>query len=99
MEEKKKEKDVNIENIIKHLNLKWGSRPCPMCGSNGWNVSDNVYELREFHGGNLVLGNGPIYPIIPVSCNNCGNSVMVNALMAGAIERPNVESKKETENE
>lgn len=62
MEENKK---VNIEKFIQHLNEKWGNKPCPMCNSKGWNVSDNVYELREFHGGNLVLGNGPIFPVIP----------------------------------
>lgn len=91
MEEEKK---VNVEKVIQHLNQKWGNRACPMCGSSKWNVSDNVYELREFHGGNLVLGNGPIFPVIPVSCNNCGNSVMINALVAGAIERPKNEPNK-----
>ena len=92
------DKKVNIEKVIQHLNSKWGNRPCPMCGSNSWNVSDKVYELREFHGGNLVLGSGPIFPVIPVSCNNCGNSVMVNALMSGAIERQNTELKNEQGN-
>lgn len=92
------EKNVNIENVIKHLNLKWGNRPCPMCGSNMWNVSDKVYELREFHNGDLILGTGPIFPIIPVTCNNCGNSIMVNALMAGAIEKPNVELNEGEQN-
>ena len=95
MEEEKK---INIEKVIQQLNSKWENRPCPMCGSNSWNVSDKVYELREFHGGNLVIGSGPIFPVIPVSCNNCGNSVMVNALMAGAIERHNTELKNKQEN-
>jgi len=81
------EKKANVEKVIQHLNQKWGSRPCPMCGSNSWNVSDKIYELREFQEGHLVIGNGPIFPVIPVSCNNCGNSVMVNALLSGAIDR------------
>ncbi|MGF7028451.1 hypothetical protein [Sphingobacterium sp. HSC-15S19] len=88
------DKKINLEGVIQHLNEKWGNRPCPMCGSNSWNVSDNVYELREFHGGDLVLGNGPILPVIPVTCNNCGNSILVNALMSRAIERPVEDTSK-----
>jgi predicted nucleic-acid-binding Zn-ribbon protein len=85
---------MNVNKLLKHLNDKWGNIACPMCGSSGWNVSDTIYELREFHGGNLVLGNGPIVPIVPVSCNNCGNTVLVNALLSGAIDKPNIESEK-----
>ncbi len=89
------DKKMNTEKFISHLNQKWGNKPCPMCGSSNWNVSDTVYELREFHGGNLVLGNGPIIPIVPVTCTNCGNSIFVNALMSGAIEKPkNLENEQ-----
>jgi len=69
-----------------------------MCGSNNWYVSDKVYELREFHNGSIVLGSGPIFPVIPATCNNCGNTVMVSALKAGAIEKPNVEATQYVEN-
>lgn len=82
---------MNTDKLINHLNEKWKSQPCPMCGSNSWNVSDKIYELREFHDGNLVIGSGSIFPVVPVSCNNCGNSIFVNALMSGAIEKSNVE--------
>jgi len=85
------DKKANVHNVIDHLNEKWGVRHCPMCGENSWTVSDTIYELREFQGGNVVIGGGPIYPIIPVSCNNCGNSIMVNAIQSGGIENPNVQ--------
>jgi ribosomal protein S27AE len=89
------EKKMNVEKFITHLNEKWGNKPCPMCGTSNWNVSDNVYELREFQGGNLVLGNGPIIPIVPVTCVNCGNSIFVNALMSGAVEKPKTEQNEQ----
>ena len=94
-----KEKNVNISNVIQHLDAKWGNKPCPICDSNSWYVSDKVYELREFHNGNLIVAGVPIFPVIPVTCNNCGNTVMVSALKAGAIEKSNVESFKEVEND
>jgi len=90
-------KKADVQKVIEHLNTKWGKRHCPMCGENSWTVSDTVYELREYHGGNVVFGSGPIYPIVPVSCNNCGNSVMISAIQSGAIENPNVEQKKNHE--
>ena len=80
-------KQEQVKKIIEHLNSKWGNKPCPMCSESKWTVSDTVYEMREFHGGNMVIGNGPIIPIIPVSCNNCGNTVLVNAIQAGAVKR------------
>ena len=83
------------KNVIQHLNSKWGDISCPMCGSNNWFVSDRVYELREYHNGNLTVGGVPLFPVVPVTCSNCGNTVMVSALKAGAIEKPNLEAVKE----
>ncbi|WP_412984686.1 hypothetical protein [Pontimicrobium sp. IMCC45349] len=89
----------DLDKLLKHLNEKWGNRACPMCNSNSWTVNDTVYELRQFQGGNIVIGGGPIYPIIPVNCNNCGNTVLVNALVSQAIEKPKVEPKKTKKDE
>jgi len=92
-------KEINIQNVIKHLSEKWGNQSCPMCGSNDWNVSDTIYELRKYHGGNLIIGGGPILPIVPIICNNCGNSIFINAIISGAIDRPNVEPSNKSDNE
>ena len=46
----------------------------------------------EFNQGNLVLG-GQLVPVVPVVCNNCGNTVLVNAILAGLIP-PGPEVKK-----
>jgi len=78
---------INNQIMIEHLREKW-KNPCPMCGINNWNVQDTAYELREFHGGNVVFGSGPIIPVVPVICANCGNVVLVNAIVAGAVEKP-----------
>lgn len=57
-----------------------------MCQSGNWSVSSEVFELREFNGGNLVIsGNSSIIPIIPITCSNCGNIIYINAILAGII--------------
>jgi len=86
------EKNV-AEKIIQYLNEKWQKRPCPMCGVGNWSVQDRVFELREFHGGSLVVGGTPIIPIIPVICNNCGNTILINAIIAGVVMKEKEEKK------
>jgi hypothetical protein len=54
-----------------------------MCKIGNWSVSDTVFELREYSDGNMIIGNVPIFPIIPITCDNCGNSLMINAIVAG----------------
>ncbi|AKH10535.1 hypothetical protein OEA30_005248 [Escherichia coli] len=81
--------DVKSDQIIKYLSEKWGGSKCPLCKKGRWNVSDKIFELREFHEGNVVIGAGPIVPIIPVTCDNCGNVVLVNAIISGCLSADN----------
>jgi ribosomal protein S27AE len=74
------------EKLISFLNEKWKGRSCPMCNVGKWSVQDNVFELREFQGGGLVIGGTPIIPIIPITCGNCGNTIFVNAITAGIVK-------------
>jgi predicted RNA-binding Zn-ribbon protein involved in translation (DUF1610 family) len=78
------------QKIIQYLNTKWAVKPCPMCGIIKWNVSDKLFELREYHGGDLVIGGqASIIPLIPIICSNCGNTIFINAIVAG-VEIPGI---------
>lgn len=80
--------NIDSDKLIKHLTGKWQGRNCPMCNQGNWNVSDKIFELREYNGGSMVIGgNSPIVPIIPVTCDNCGNVLMVNAIVAQVLEQ------------
>jgi hypothetical protein len=79
--------DVDTKKFVDHLKDKWKGEPCPLCKSGNWNVTDKVYELREFHDGNMVIGIGQIVPVVPVTCDNCGNTVLVNSILAGTTSR------------
>lgn len=59
---------------------------CPVCASNKWTVGD-VFELRRFHGGSIVVGGDPLLPLFPVVCNVCGNTVLINAVISGVLEQ------------
>ncbi len=66
-----------------------------MCGSGPWNIQDSFYQITEFKKGGLVIG-GPVLPVIPVICGNCGYTVFVNAILAGLMEPPAAPNKEET---
>lgn len=77
---------VDSNKLISHLKLKWQGRPCQMCGTGDWTVSDSIFELREYNLGNLVIGGGPIVPVVPITCDNCGNTLFINAIKAELID-------------
>lgn len=60
---------------------------CPSCGNNNLIIGDRIFELREFNGGNLVIGGkeSSIYPLIVVACPVCGNIQFFNAILMGVI--------------
>jgi len=84
----------NNAKAISYLQNKWGSRPCPMCGKGPWNVQDSTYQLTEYNEGGLVVG-GPVIPVIPVTCGNCGHTVLVNAILSGILQPSSPPSKEE----
>lgn len=73
------------QKLLGHLNGKWMSKPCQMCSVGKWSVQDSTFQLMEFQEGSLVVG-GPVIPVVPVTCTNCGNTLLVNAITAGLMK-------------
>ncbi len=71
-----------LDNYIKNQH----TPICSFCGNNTWNISSKIFELLEFDANGLQLG-GPVYPVVPITCNNCGNTLFINALVAGLLEQ------------
>jgi hypothetical protein len=84
---------IDGEKLLQHLKTKWGGRSCPMCGVGPWSVQDAAYEVRAFGQGGLLVG-GAVIPVVPVVCMNCGNTVLVNAILAGVVKQKPEEGPK-----
>lgn len=70
--------------VQKFIEAKWQRRTCSQCGANAWTLVDKVFELREYSGGGMVIGGGTsIITVLPVTCSNCGNTVLVNSNVVG----------------
>ena len=86
---KKEQKD----KLIAHLKANFeDGLSCSLCGNPDWTIHDSFYELREFHGGGMVVGGG-VVPLVLMQCRKCGNSHTLNAIQIGLISP---ESGKET---
>lgn len=78
---------VDTEALKTHLANEWGPISCQMCHKGQWAVGDTTFELREFFGGGLRIDTGLIIPVIPVTCSNCGRTVLINTIVAGVLKK------------
>lgn len=85
-----------LNDVLRRLNENPVQRVCPICGGIKFSVSNTIFEMREFNNGNMVIGgNQSLYPVLPVSCDKCGNTFFLNALTLGLInQNKNEEEKK-----
>lgn len=76
------ENSIDGNKIIQFLNEKWKNAKCPMCGAGNWNVDPHVVTTVSVENRSIQLG-GRFFPLIPVTCMNCGNTIFVNAIVCG----------------
>jgi hypothetical protein len=86
-----------IEEIVEKLNkISNPPRPCSVCGKSLWNVTDRMFEVREFNGGEAVFGgNSTLIPFVTISCQNCGNTIFINAIRMGIVDAKNPQNNTE----
>jgi hypothetical protein len=71
------------ENILQFINAHWrGPKLCIICGTNAWNLEQNLAELRFLSVGSFHIG-APVVPLVVITCVNCGNTILINAMRAG----------------
>lgn len=81
-----------IAKVREWVVQKWGNGkaealpPCPMCkqDSISWIGPVSMYTPISLDDRNIFL-NGPIMPLLPIMCSNCGNTVLVNGILAGIM--------------
>jgi len=77
---------IDADRIEEWLNQQWqGVKQCPICNNNRWGIGEKPVEVREFHGGGLLVS-GPVYPLIAITCGVCGYTLLFNAIVTGLLE-------------
>lgn len=67
---------------------------CSLCGHTKWGLSDKIFQLTEFTPDG-VGAETSVFPVLVVSCNNCGNTHLINAITAGIVEKQNTVEDKD----
>lgn len=75
-----------VQALVDKLNtLPYFLKPCHVCRTGRWEVSDSVFELKEYGHGSLLGGSGSLYLVAPITCSNCGHTVLMNAIKLGLV--------------
>jgi hypothetical protein len=76
--------DANtIERIIQHLKSAWTVQACPMCRKSNWEVHGPItFALGTSE--NFVTP-GQNLPCAAIVCQSCGNSLIINLVVAGIV--------------
>lgn len=83
------------KKIVDYLKDKWKGKSCPLCQSGHWMVQDSCFQLMTYNPDAFLVG-GPVLPLIPVTCSNCSNTILINALLSGMINpKPKVSPDQE----
>ena len=78
--------EIQLQNVLKKLELWSGYQKCNMCGADTWNVADTLFECREFSGGGLTRKSA-VLPTVIITCTMCGNTHFLNAIHIGLVTR------------
>jgi hypothetical protein len=61
--------------------------PCEVCSVDDWGYGNVLFELNQFQGGQFQIKGTEIKaPYLPLTCNNCGNTKLFNAITAGLVD-------------
>lgn len=76
---------LDIDKLNKYIGKK--IIHCPLCEASGsFTALPDIMQLRQFFHGDTVLGGDSIVPVAVLTCSNCGNTVLINAIQAKAIQ-------------
>jgi predicted nucleic-acid-binding Zn-ribbon protein len=84
--------DVSTAKQFIKTKAKGTSNPCPLCKVRDWGITDTVFALIELYQNHILdVRAGAYLPVIPITCNNCGITMLISAVKAGIIEAQNKE--------
>jgi hypothetical protein len=72
-----------------------GDKRCPFCHSANWAGPQYVVQpITHAPMGTLLLGGGPGYPMVMVTCETCGYTMSFSAVVAGLFPKQEVANAK-----
>lgn len=60
-----------------------GQQPCAVCGKQAWRLQESFIHMPVAPHPNAVRLGGEGFPMWPIVCGNCGNTLFLNLLVLG----------------
>lgn len=77
---------VSKERIDRYLR-KLDGLVCPLCKQSDWKVTNQLFQLDAFNDLNFLARNESSVPFLLITCGECGNTYLINALVSGLISK------------
>lgn len=87
------------ETILAAIKEKVGKNNCSLCGNKSFRVESGyvMLPINDELNGPVRIG-GPSLPCIPLICDNCGNTNLLNIIMLGLDVSKLIEDPEKSEN-
>ncbi len=77
---------IDEEKLLTKLDNLWKDKQCPICRNSNWGIDNKIVTpVNVDENKNIELG-GKFSPLIPITCDNCGYTIFINALKLGVLE-------------
>ncbi len=79
---------AGLEKALEWIEENWvGKKSCPICENTGWFMGEVMAEMRQISRAvRLMPTSGPSYPMMVLSCENCGYTLLFNAMVLGVMD-------------
>ncbi len=67
------------DKLLAHVNAKWKVKLCALCHDNNWIFNGPFHVPLNLPGARVY----ETMPVIGVVCKNCGNTILISAIIAG----------------
>ena len=71
------------QRLINALSAKVPKPQCPMCKKDSWSVGEGYVVLPASPTPNEIHMGWRQYPLVAVTCSNCGNTQLINLIVLG----------------
>lgn len=74
--------DEYVAGVVGWLEAHWGpAKPCPYCGNPQWSIGQvRALPAAENWPAEMDESSGGFFPVVPLSCTQCGHIVSIQAL-------------------
>lgn len=85
---------LNQEKLLKKMDKLWKNKQCPICGETAWGIDPTIVTPIEVGENKSIQLGGKFRPLITTTCDTCGYTFFINALIADVLDMDEVDNNE-----